>query len=365
MPERLKDIFFTQTSLAALANTVHQIYPAFDTLRFLSDIDDGAWGDRELKDRMHHTTRCLAAGLPSDYAEALAILKAVAPQVTGFEAMTFPDFVEMYGLDYWDLSMSALAYFTPYGSAEFAVRPFLHADPERGMAYMSEWAEHPNPHVRRLASEGCRPRLPWGMALPRFKQDPSPILPVLERLKDDESEFVRRSVANNLNDIAKDHPDLTLDIAERWYGHSARTDQIVKHACRSLLKAGHPRAMRLFGFGAPGQVTVQGLRVADQPLTIGEDLVFEFELHVAGEQARALRLEYIIHYANARGGQGRKVYLHSEKSYEPGVYRVRKRHSLADRSTRKHHPGAHMVSVVVNGETLASAPFELMPPGGS
>src|SRR5690606_550673 len=144
--------------------------------------------------------------LPPDYIEAVGVLKKAAPYFTGLEAMIFPDFVETYGLDHWEASMDALELMTRYSSSEYAVRPFIAKDTERMMAQMLEWAHSDSEHVRRLASEGCRPRLPWAMGLTMLKKDPSPILPILETLKQDESLYVRRSVANNLNDISKDHP---------------------------------------------------------------------------------------------------------------------------------------------------------------
>ncbi len=360
MAQKLKDRFFTRSSIRQLADGIEGVYPAFDKGRFLALIYDEDWESRELKAKMRHTTRCLRATLPDSFPEALEILKKVAPQTRGFEVLTFPDYVEMYGLEDWEISIPALAYFTQYGSAEFAVRPFLDRDPKRAMGYLSSWAEHGNPDVRRLASEGCRPRLPWRMALPKFKEDPSLILPILEKLKDDESEAVRRSVANNLNDISKDHPQVVLDVCERWYGQSERTDSIVKHACRSLLKAGNRRALKLFGFSDPKQIRVEELTLEKDRLRIGEDLGFSFELCVGGEEEQKIRLEYSIHHVRARGRISRKVFQYSEKMYVPGEHWLQKTHSMADRSTRKHYPGEHLLAIIVNGEEKAKASFRLI-----
>lgn len=274
--------------------------------------------------------------------------------------MVFPEFVEVYGLEDWERSLPALEFFTSFGSSEFAMRPFLHQAPERAMPFVLKWAESSNHHVRRLASEGCRPRLPWAMALPKFKADPSPILPVLEKLKDDESEYVRKSVANNLNDISKDHPELMIEICERWFGHSPRTDWIVKHACRGLLKSRHERALTLFGFGDNGQVEVANFKVGKKRLRIGEDLAFDFDLHVNGSDERKLRLEYTIDFVKANGKSSKKVFQISEKSYCAGVYPVRKKHATADLTTRKHYPGRHQLAIVVNGKELAALDFDLV-----
>ena len=176
---------------------------------------------------------------------------------------------------------------------------------KRGMAFMAKLAGDRDENVRRFASEGCRPRLPWAMALPQFKADPSPILPVLEKLKDDESEFVRKSVANNLNDVSKDHPGLVLDVCEKWHGKSDRTDWIVKRACRTMLKAGNTRAMRLFGFGDPKRLGVAEVKLGKRGVAVGDVLPFSFALAVGTKKACRARLEYVVYFARPGGKVGK------------------------------------------------------------
>jgi 3-methyladenine DNA glycosylase AlkC len=359
MAERLVDQFFTAESLLALAEALYAAWPDFERAHFLALTQAGGWETLALKARMRRTTEALHAVLPEDYPAALEILRQAAPVVRGFEAMCFPDYVELYGRQDWERSLPALAHFTRFGSSEFALRPFLDEDPQRGMAYLREWALDENEHVRRLASEGCRPRLPWAMALPKFKRDPALILPVLDRLKDDPSAYVRRSVANNLNDISKDHPEVVLDLCEGWYGNSTNTDWIVRQALRSLLKAGNRRALRLFGFGAADGLQVSNLALTPQMLRIGESLALAYELQVSGAEAQLVRLEYAVEYVKARGQRSRKVFQHSEKTYAPGFHRLDKAHSFADRTTRKHYPGAHRLTIIVNGEEQAGADFWL------
>jgi len=359
MPEKLKDIFFTASFVAQLGDAIQRVYPDFDTGKLTGLVFDADWETRELKERMRHVTNCLHDTLAKEYPEALEILIEAAPSFGGFDSMVFPDYVECYGLDHWDLSLPALAFFTPLCSSEYAVRPFLDQDGERAMEYLYAWAEDDNHHVRRLASEGCRPRLPWGMALPAFKKDPSPILPLLEKLKDDPSEYVRKSVANNLNEISKDHPELVLDICERWYGHTASTDWIVKHACRTMLKAGNRRAMRLFGFADPTLLSVNSLRLDRETLPIGEDLHFTFDVSVDTDAACKVRLEYVIEYARSGGKTSRKVFQLREVSLQPGSHTFSKRHSFADQSTRKHYPGEHQILLIVNGLQIARASLQL------
>ncbi len=359
MAEKLKDLFFTRKTLTQLADAIAQADADFDRKQFLALVFDDDWEAKELKARMRHAAICLGHTLPKSYAKALAILKQVAPQSRGFDGMIFPEFVEVHGLNDWERSLPALEFFTRFGSSEFAVRPFLHQDPERAMAFMLKWAESSDHHVRRLSSEGCRPRLPWAMALPKFKADPSPIFLVLEKLKDDESEYVRKSVANNLNDISKDHPERMIEFCERWFGKSPRTDWIVKHACRGLLKARHERALRLFGFDDNALIEVSKLKLTPRRLAIGDDLIFAFELHVGGTGERKLRLEYTVDFVKANGKISKKVFQISEKNYNAGIYPLQKKHATADLTTRKHYPGAHRLAIVINGKELAAATFDL------
>ena len=190
-------------------------------------------------------------------------MKKTLPLVSefGFVKMIFPDFVEVYGLDDWEASIPALEEFTQQTSAEFAIRPFIVRYPERTMAQMLEWAGHAHEGVRRLSSEGCRPRLPWAIALSALKADPSPILPILDRLKGDPSESVRRSVANNLNDISKDNPDVVIGVLRRWQADDTdEMHRLTSHALRTLLKAGNLDALALLGYPPPA-IGVKNLRL--------------------------------------------------------------------------------------------------------
>lgn len=359
MAELLKDRFFTHSSMNKMAETIQQFYPKFNKEKFLNLVFDKSFESKELKERMRHVTLCLHETLPQSYPEALEILKQVAPQIRGFEAMSLPDYVELYGMEDWDFSLPALGYFTKYASSEFAIRPFLDKEPEQVMTYMSKWAEDEDQNVRRFASEGCRPRLPWAMALPKFKKEPRPIFPILEKLKNDESEFVRKSVANNLNDISKDNPDLMLDMCERWYGQSKNTDWIVKHACRSLLKAGNKRALLLFGYSDPSHISVETFQLDKESVVIGDDVHFSFALNINEPKKSKVRLEYAVYFMKAKGQRSKKVFKITENTYASGRHEFSKKHSCADQSTRKHYPGEHHIGIIVNGEEKAKASFGL------
>lgn len=353
MAESYTELFFTKQSLGAMMTALSKVYPQLDAKKFNELIHDSEWESRAIKARMRHVTECMHQVLPDSFDEAVDILLKAAPDIRGWEGMTLPDYVEVYGQEYWDTSMSALAEFTKYSSSEFGVRPFLVNEPAKTAAFLEHLADDENEDVRRFASEGCRPRHPWAMALPVFKKNPSLILPILEKLKDDESEYVRRSVANNLNDISKDNPDIVLAIAERWVGQSENTDRLVKHACRTLLKAGNRRALAVFGYGSAENMQVSDFQLDKETVTLGEKLAFTFLLDLATTKETKVRLEYGVYYMKANGTLSRKVWKISEKAYLPGSHTISKKHNFIDRTTRKHYQGKHCISIIVNGEEKA------------
>ena len=363
MPEKLKDQFFTKQSVTKFAEVLKKHYSKFDKKKFLKLVFDKNFGKIELLAKMHHVTECLKPVLPESYKKTLSILTKAAPKIKGFEAICLPDYVEKYGFDFWDESLDALGVFTKYSSSEFAIRPFIIKNKKRAMALMKKLAKDKDKNVRRFASEGCRPRLPWAMALPNLKKDPSTILPILELLKNDESEFVRRSVANNLNDISKDHPNLALKIAKKWFGKSEKTDWIIKHACRTLLKAGNGEAMKLFGFGDPKNINILKLKLNKKKIKIGQKIEFSYILKIGDKKKinnYKVRLEYAVTFAKANNKISKKVFKISEKMYDPGEYKLAKKHSFVDMSTRKHYPGKHQIAIIVNGVEKAKIDLTLI-----
>lgn len=356
--EPFKNIF-SAGFVNRLADAISAKDAKFKRGEFLESVLDEQWEARELKDRMHHIARQLHVNMSGDYPRQIDVLMKVAPGFKGLPALVFPDFVEMYGLDYWKLSIPALEKYTVLCSSEFAVRPFIIKYPDRMMRQMRAWAKHANEHVRRLASEGCRPRLPWAMALPDFKRDPAPVLPILEMLRTDPSEYVRRSVANNLNDISKDHPNLVLDIAREWVSETPETKRLVKHACRTLLKKGDARAMKLFGFHQVEHAKVIALKLKKTSIPIGGTLEFSFIVEIPGSVKTSLRIEYAVDYLKSRGGYGKKVFKITEREFK-GREQIIRKHHVKDLTTRIHYPGLHHVTIVINGKNAASASFELV-----
>lgn len=359
MPEKLKDTLIPQAQVLKLAEAISSVYPEFKPDEFIRLVLDPNWTDRELKQKMRHITVCIKQTLPDNYVVAIRILEQIAPRFRGFIALPFSDFVECYGLNDWDNSMKALAVFTSSCTSEFAVRPFLDSDPQRAMEYFYQWANNENEHIRRFSSEGCRPRLPWGMAPRKFKKDPAPIIPILEKLRNDPSEYVRKSVANNLNDISKDHPDVVLNLCEQWKGQSKETDRIIKHACRTMLKDGNVRALMMFGFANPDQLHVSNLSADKQKLKIGEQLVFSFVLSNDSGKPQTVRLEYRIHYVKANRKTSPKIFQISEGKFPSGEHQIKKKQAFTNFTTRTHFPGEHRLEIVVNGQTKAEIAFGL------
>lgn len=359
MAEALKDRI-NSDSLRMIGLDIKAAYPSFPVDEFIAFTMDETWGSLELLARGRKITTSLGKFLPSDYKEALGVLDEAIKGSSDFLKFCCPDFVMAYGQDdaNLDLSINALGRYTEYSSSELAVRPFIIKHEERMMAQMYEWSKHENEHIRRLSSEGCRPALPWAMGLPKYKKDPSPVLPILEQLKADPSAYVRKSVANNLNDISKTHPDLVLKIAKDWHGKNECTDWIIKHGCRTLLKKGNRDVLAIFGYDDVSSVDVNGFTLGEKSVSIGEELTFSFTIKTS--DATKVRLEFGIDYMKANGKRNRKIFQISEsflkantkKSYE-------KTHSFENLSTRKHYPGTHSITLIVNGTERGMLDFEL------
>jgi 3-methyladenine DNA glycosylase AlkC len=367
MAEALK-LVYNKTFLLSLTDALVKIKPNFRSSEFMELVLDNTWKQRELKERMHHLAYSLQSFFPTDPEEAippiLELTRTLRQEETSlsFAYMFIPDFIEQTCLSHPDLACLAMEEITQFTSCEFAVRPFILKYPKKMMQQMQKWATHKHPHVRRLASEGCRPRLPWAMALDFLKKNPSPILPILNRLKDDPSEFVRKSVANNINDISKDHPSLVIDLVRKWKGQSSNTDWILKHGCRTLLKSGHTEILPLFNFMQNKKIKVRDLVILTPKIKMGESLQFEFDLISEERQPTLVRLEYGLDFIRSNGRHSRKVFKLSEKEYsENSSTRIIKRHSFRPITTRRYYEGLHRLTIIVNGSEKLSEDFYLFP----
>lgn len=365
MSSLLKDIYspaFYNSFCDVLIKTV----PSFNKQRFIARIYQEGFEDKELKERMKHTTEVLHEFLPADYEQAIPLIKKTIDGLrrAGFrealEFIFFPDYLATYGLEHYETSVKALEFVTQFISCEFAVRPFILKYGDKMLQQMLTWSLHKNEKVRRLASEGSRPRLPWAMAIPFLKKDPSPILPILENLKQDPSESVRRSVANNLNDIAKDNPAIVVEIAAKWKGISKETDAIIKHGCRTLLKQGSKEILQHYGLTSE-HVTFSDFRILTPKVKTGDNLEFTFIIGNKHEAPQTIRLEYGVHYLKQNGTLSKKVFKISEKTYAPGEeVKIIRKQSFRLITTRVFYPGKHQLSIIINGAEYPAKAFELL-----
>ncbi|WP_336355496.1 DNA alkylation repair protein [Pseudomonas granadensis] len=356
----LKEIFNAER-LQHIASEMSAVYPAFKAKAFLEHAQHGL-AELSVMQRMARVSESLHAVLPLDYEDSLETLFELAPRLnSGFVSMCLPHYVASYGAHAFDTSMNALKYFTTFGSSEFAIRHFLRSDLERTLEHMHDWAHDENHHVRRLASEGSRPRLPWSFRLEPIQANPQLTAGILERLKADESLYVRKSVANHLNDVTKVHPQWVLDTIEGWSLENKHTRWIAKHALRSLIKQGDTRALTVIGAGAKAEVELLDVRVEPAVVRLGEAITLSFLVRPTMAHEQRLVIDYAIDYVKANGGVSRKVFKLKTvvlSGFESVV--VGRRQVIKDFTTRKHFAGRHGVWVMVNGEVLGSGGFDLV-----
>ena len=356
MAEQLKNVY-TKNYISNLAFKIKENYNEFDVNAFINSVFNNTWHELELKQRMRHIAIILNKYLPFLYEKQLEVLKPVSKDFKSFEAMFFQDFVEVFGLDDFDHSMEALAVFTIDSSSEFAIRQFILKYEDKTMNQMKLWSKSPNEHLRRLSSEGCRPRLPWAIALPIYKQNPSRILEIIELLKNDKSLYVKKSVANNLNDISKDNPLLVINFVKINLGTSKDLDWICKHASRTLLKRADKDILKLFDFDKSAHVDIINF-VCDKSVCINESLNFSFDL-VSKESIGTIRVEYVIDYLKSNGVHNKKVFMISQNEIKSSSKKFTKRQSFKNMTTRKHYLGIHYISILINGEEIIKKEFLL------
>ena len=378
MLEPFKDMYNEQF-FDRFTKDLRLVISDLDVREFVSRVMDHEWEKREYKQRVSHITTILKSFLPADYKDAIAKIlelldhvKDTLPDFSKIDDKNFglltleygailDNYVEQYGLDDYDTSIKAIEKITQFTSCEFVTHSFIVKYPDKMMKQMLVWSKHEHWGVRRLASEGCRPRLPWAMALPKLKENPAPIIPILENLKNDPSRFVRLSVANNLNDIAKDNPETVINLARKWKGESEEVDWVIKHGCRTLLKQGNPEVMKLFGFDSIKNISIEDFQILTSKVKVGNSLEFSFDLLNDDNKKIKIRLEYAIYYQKANGTLAKKVHRISEKEYAGNsVTRITRKHSFRVVTTRKFHPGLHQVAVIINGNEFEKHDFELI-----
>ncbi|RYY44205.1 MAG: DNA alkylation repair protein [Chitinophagaceae bacterium] len=362
-------LIYNEAFFEELTTCLRHSLPSLDTGALVKDIRNSDWEKMELKQRMAHIAHTLYRYLDGDYRKKLAqLLRLVAAlpknskvQYSSLAYMYIPEVLSQFGLGHVMISLKAMEKINLVTSCEFAIRPFLLAEEAVVMKQMLVWSKHPHENIRRFASEGCRPRLPWGAAISSFKNDPTPIFPILENLKADDSLYVRKSVANSLNDISKDHPAQVVEIVKKWQGISKETDWIIKHACRGLVKTGNKEILQLLGTGSNVKYKLAGVKLSAVQVRLGGELSFEFFIELSEKKESRLRLAYAIYYRKANGSLARKLFHIREDKFAPAKkVKFSRRHCFQDLSTRKHYEGAHFLAIIVNGNEGKKIEFNLL-----
>jgi len=356
-------------AIERIAQSFELVDPKFATERFKAFALDGI-DELELKARVAHIIEALAKCLPSEFEKCallLGELKKVWVQgdeedsYQSFAAWPVIDYIAVYGIEYPDVALPLLRQLTSLFSAEFAIRAFIVRYPQLCQRYFTLWVADDDEHVRRLVSEGARPRLPWGSQLAIYIAEPNINLKHLDVLKNDSSLYVRRSVANHLNDIAKDHPQFVIDVCEGWVSQADKNVKwVISHATRSLVKQGHKRVYPLLGYTAAPNVAQGALELVSEELALGEAIEFAFKISSLGQGQQKMVVDYAIGFVKANGELREKVFkLKNVTINEGGSIELNKRHLIKPISTRKYYSGRHSLSILINGESVAKAFFDL------
>ena len=366
-PERklFKD-WFDKSAATAMAKQIASVYSDFDSARFkrfaLRDIES-----LEFNDRVKQFSEALHRTLPESYPVAVGILvdslpvEASAASITdGWLQWPIGQFIADHGTDHYRASMHAMTELTQRFSSEFAVRPFVERYPDKIFDELLKLTKHPSEHVRRWCSEGVRTRLPWGNKLQGLIADPAPVLPILEALLDDESLYVRKSVANNLNDLSKDHPQLVFFKCREWQQkNNPNRDWIIRHGLRTLIKQGNPDALALTGFGKPVNMKVQ-LSVKPKNIQIGQSVTMQLNLKNNSECNQNLMIDYIVHYVRKNNVVNEKVFKWKALDIDAGsTVTLEKAHPMKETTVRALYSGVHKLEVQVNGVRFDSCEFTL------
>lgn len=364
---------FSPALVSGLAKHMARHSVDFDPVSFEADVL-GKLEELELKPRAQWIADCLHKHLPPEWQERARILRTALHPVSsgnsddptgesglrGWAIMPLTMLVGQQHTARFDEAMALLKEMTRRFTSEFAVRYFLLADQTRALAIMKDWLSDDDEHVRRLVSEGTRPRLPWAMQLPAFIEDSAPVLPFLESLRDDPSEYVRRSVANHLNDIAKEHPDLIGDIATEWMKNAPQERQrLLRHASRTLIKQGHQATLKAFGLEGP---VIEHTEITTETpnVTFGHHLDFRVTITSKSRQPQPVVIDYVIHFMKADGKQKPKVFKWTKATLKPdNPLTLQRRHPIRPITTRRYYSGAHSVSLRINGQDFGLANFNL------
>lgn len=355
----LKDLYSPEL-IEAIGQATTQLLPSFDSGKLLKGCLTADWPDLKLMERRDRLTAQLHAQLPANFTLAAPIIQQVGQQFTGLAAVVFPNYVATYGLEDWQLSMALLADLTQYSSAEFAIRPFLVRYPEQTSQQMLRWAHSDSAAVRRLASEGIRPRLPWGLRLTQYVDAPTPIMPILTQLIFDDSEYVQKSVANNLNDISKDHPELVIAFAQKYWSQNDRTDWVLKQGLRTLFKQGVPAVLQLQGYDIQAAKLLEPVSLTPTTQTAAMGTTSLLHYQVTAKQPVPVYLGYRVHYVRQNKTDAFKDFFVKRTTLKKGTpltgdLKIKWRQL----TTRRLYSGIHTIELLVNTQVVAQSQVDL------
>lgn len=372
MPEPFKNMF-NKKIICAMAKHLSTAWPAFNSSAFIKTASKNL-DDLELKERSTQITQALTTYLPANFKQAANILLASLapddtngnntnqndPGISGWPILPMADYVGLNGINHFELSMTVFKKMTRHFSSEFGIRFFLLAEPERTLSILKTWVNDADYHVRRLVSEGTRPRLPWAMQLPLFIKNPAPVISLLKLLRDDEQEYVRRSVANNLNDIAKDHPAIVASIAREWLKDADKNrNKLIRHACRTLIKQGHQPTLKALGYSAP-KIKLKKFIILTPQVKFGDALLFEISLDSESRRKQELIIDYAIHHRKANGTTTPKVFKCKIATLKPAeTLTLKRKHAIKQITTRTYYPGTHRLEILINGKSISTKEFQL------
>ena len=346
--EPLKDQFFNPEFYSLLEREVKQVVPKAD-IKKLNTLTAN-YPALELMDRLKQVGNAFGEVIPGSYLQQLEAIKQLAPAINGFTGMVFPYFVEQFGKAHFDESMDALRFLTPFSSSEFAIRVFIKQDIEKALALMTAWTTDKNNHVRRLASEGSRPLLPWSFKLNDILQNPHLTAPILVALQKETDLYVKKSVGNHLNDHAKNHSLWVTDFVNSWDLTNAHSAWMAKRGVRTLIKDGFPASFSIMGFEENPQYTISHLKVDKASIALGEEVNLSFELQSLKETPQLLNVDFVVYYMKSNGKLAPKVFKLKEVELLPKqTIQLTKKQRFEKMTTRKHYSGEHKIAIKVNG----------------
>ncbi|MCL2406771.1 MAG: hypothetical protein FWC95_02460 [Defluviitaleaceae bacterium] len=355
----VKDMF-SKPSLSDLATKLVSLYNTFPSDIFIQKIFNDNWDNLEMFARMSHIAKALSQTLPVNFVTSLGSINTIIPSCNTAQGMVLMHYISECGLEHLNESTKTIANITKHTTGEFAVRPFIDKYPDEMLHIMMDWTKSEDEHVRRLASEGSRLAIPWGGRLQTVKKKPGYALPILEAIKDDPSEYVRKSVANNLNELSKIAPDLVVTTGQRWLnGGSKNTEKIIKHACRTMLKKAYPPVLELFGLAKPMGISVKILSCT-AITRLNDDLTFSFEINNESAEGMKIRIGYDIGFIKANGQLKFKENRISERNCPPGKILITRKHTINETSSRRIYPGLHELIITINGNEMAKTTFEIV-----